>query len=373
MDDLTWEQVHGWRLTQHSLLERAGREHMLDVVARIGGLHAQLMSAAELSLWARADLAPDDVDKALWETRTLVKTWAMRGTLHLLTAAEYPTYVAALSTLRHFRRGSWLKYHGVSLAELEAILEGARTILTDAGMTREQLAEALAAHAGNPKLAELLRSGWGALLKPASFQGHLCFGPSQDQNVTFVSPERWLGRREPVDPPAALKEIARRYLTAYGPATIDELARWIGLEESAARKVFRALGAEVEAVEVEGWQGWMLAEALKPMRTLKAVRSVRLLPNFDPYVVALARQSDFLMPAAYRDRVYRAQGWISPVVLVNGRIAGVWEYDKQRSRIAVKVELFAPPSDEVQDGIEAEANRLGAFLGGPVELSYGQG
>lgn len=369
MISLTWNQVNAWRLSRHCLLERADRRQLLDVVARIAGVHAQLMSAAELALWARVDgLALADVQAALWSDRTLVKTWAMRGTLHLLAAADFPMYVAALSTLRHFRRASWLKYHGVSLPELEAIIEAVRTTLDDKGLTREQLAEAIAAQTGRPKLVELLRSGWGALLKPAAFQGHLCYGPSEGQNVTFVRPERWLGAWGALDPDAALQEIARRYLTAYGPATTDEFGRWLGLPPSQAKRVFRALAEEIEGVDVEGWAAWALVSSLEPMRALDAPQTVRLLPHFDPYVVAVARHSEYLLPAAHRARVYRPQGWISPVVLVDGRLAGVWEYDRQRSQLAVKVELFAPAAGRVRQAIEAEAERLGTFLEAEVQL-----
>ncbi len=368
---LSWDQIHAWRLSQHHLLERAARQDMLDVVTHICGVHAQLMSAAELALWARVqDLSPSDVQDALWRDRALVKTWAMRGTLHLLAAREFPLYVAALSTFKHYRRPSWLKYHGVTLAELDTIIEAVRTTLAGSGTTREQLADAIAERAHEPKLRELLRSGWGALLKPAAFQGYLCFGPSQGQQVTFVRPDQWIGAWHPVEPEQALQEIARRYLAAYGPATVDDFARWWGMEPSDAKRLFRSLADDVEAVDVEGWKASMLAVAIEQMQVLQAPRSVRLLPHFDPYVVALARQCQYLLPAEHKGRVYRPQGWISPVVLVDGRMAGVWDYDRQRSQIVVNVDMFAPPTDEVRQDIAAEAQRLGSFLGADVQVVY---
>src|SRR5690242_12213299 len=96
---LTWQQVRAWRLQRHSLVQRAPLNAMLDVTARIGGLHAQLMSSAELMLWARVEgITSEIVQRALWEERNLVKTWALRGTLHLLPASEYPLWQADLST-----------------------------------------------------------------------------------------------------------------------------------------------------------------------------------------------------------------------------------------------------------------------------------
>jgi hypothetical protein len=105
------------------------------------------------------------------------------------------------------------------------------------------------------------------------------------------------------------------------------------------------------------------------MRAQPEPSGVRLLPNFDPYVVALARESPYLLPDGFKDRVYRTAGWISPVVLVAGRRAGVWEYERQRARIQVTVEPFAPLSAEVRRGITEEAERLGTFLGAPAQVT----
>src|SRR5918999_2973021 len=107
---LTWEQALAWRMRRHHLVERAGPRQVLRVVGDIGGLHAQVMSSAELSLWARVDgLRRDAVDNALWKRRTLVKLWAMRGTLHLLPARELGLWLGALGTYAHYRKPVWLR------------------------------------------------------------------------------------------------------------------------------------------------------------------------------------------------------------------------------------------------------------------------
>jgi len=369
---LTWEQINAWRMKRQYLAGRAERKQRLEVVSRLTGLHAQLMSAAGLALHARVEgLQPDDVEEDLWQKRSLVKTWLMRGTLHLVRADELPLFSTALnaSVADFYRRPSWLKYHQVSAAEVEAILDGVRETLGEKGMTREELAEKLAAHAGSPRLRELLLSGWGALLKPAALAGEICFGPNQGQNVTFVHPERWLGGWEPVDPQQAVVEVLRRYLNAYGPSSMDEFGRWWGVDPAKAKKLFKALGDEVEAVEVEGWPAWALASSLEEMAAAQPGKCVRLLPFFDQYTIAVARHSQYLLPAAYKERVYRTQGWIAPVVLVNGRMAGVWEHEKQRTQVLVKVELFEAVSKAVKTEIEAEAQRIGEFLGAEAQVA----
>ena len=156
--------------------------------------------------------------------------------------------------------------------------------------------------------------------------------------------------------------------------SIDEFARWWGLDPAKAKRYFKLLRDEVEEVEVEGWRGWALAATLEKIQAVKPTKNVvRLLPYFDPYTVALARQCPYLMDETYKGRVYRPQGWISPVVLVDGRIEGVWESDKKRGKTVVTVEMFAPPSAEVKEGIEAEASHLGNFLETEIEIVYTHG
>lgn len=169
---LTWAQALAWRAHRHHLVQRAPRERMLRVVGEVCGLHAQLMSSAELSLWARVEgLEPDAVERALWQERTLVKTWAMRGTLHLLPAAEYPLWQAALSTYRHYLKPSWLKYFGMTPEDLPRLIDAVGNALEGRALTRDELADEVGRLTGSPDLGGKLRESWGALLKPASFQG----------------------------------------------------------------------------------------------------------------------------------------------------------------------------------------------------------
>lgn len=371
MNRYEWQQISAWRLSQHYLASRAPNPQLLDVISQLGGLQAQLMSAAELQLWTRVEqLSPTDLSKALWEERTVIKTWAMRGTLHLLAAHDLGLFVAARQAFPIRRPPSYFSYHGVTPAEYAAILEAIPAVLTGEGITREQLAGAVALQTGKPNLREVLLSGWGALLKPAAFAGQLCFGPDEGQRVTFVRPDQWLGEWPEVDPQQAIQEVARRFLRAYGPATSDEFGRWWGITSGQAKNVFKALGDEVVKVEVEGWPAWALASTLAELQVTNPTQTARLLPYFDPYTIVVARHHQYLMPEEHKARVYRAQGWISPVVLIDGRLAGVWEYDKQRSSIIVSIELFAPIQAEIQAGIEAEVQRLGDFLGDNIEIRY---
>lgn len=373
MTELTWEQVTAWRLSKHHLLERAARGHLIDVATDLGGLHAQVMSVAETIAWTRVrDVTPDDVRNALWQDRTLVKTWAMRGTLHLLPGREFPTYVAAFRSRQLYRRPSWLKYFNLTLEEMEALIEGVRVALDGRTLTREQLAAAVADVTGLPQVREHLLSGWGVFLKPAAFQGNLAFGPSAGQSVTFVRPDQWLGTWYDADPQEAMEELLRRFLTTYGPTTKEEVARWFGWEARDARSLFTSMKDELAEVDVEGWTGTTLATLIEQMQAQEDVPfNVRLLPNFDPYTIAYYRDSHYLDPDR-KDLVFRSGAWISPAVIVNGRIKGLWEQEKKRSLLRIKVDMFEPAPPEVVEAVEAEAESLGEFLGLPVEVAWTQ-
>jgi Winged helix DNA-binding domain len=370
---LTWERVMAWRLQRHELLRRVPRASMLDVVADICGLHAQLMSSTQLSLWARVeDLEPEAVERALWKERSLFKTWAMRGTLHVLPTAEFPLWQAALSTYRHYLQGAWLRHYGVSRDELEQMIAATGQALDGRMLTREELAEEVSKRTGSAELGGKLRESWGVMLKPASFRGKLCFAPSVGQNVRFTRPDRWLGQRGDVAPSDAVLEVTRRYLGAYGPATREDFARWWGLTPAKAMTVIQNLGEEVSQVEIEGARGWMRAAHVAEAAEASPPGSVRLLPAFDPWIVGASRGVPSLLAAErFRDRIYRPQGWISPVLLVDGRMDGIWRHREKGSRLEVRIEPFGNMQPWVRRAAEEEAGRLARFMGTSLELSWG--
>ncbi len=374
MKSLNWSQVNAWRLSQHALSPRLNPQDFIKAVTRTAGIQAQVMSAAELALWARADgLTPRDVQSALWQDRTLVKTWAMRGALHLIAASDFPLYIAARSLQETRGWINYFNYYGVSQAVYESFIAAVPHILGSEPMTRGQFARALFEHTGSPELVRLVETnGWGSPLKPLAWRGDLCFGPNQGRNVTFVHPGKWIGGWQPVEPYPALQEIARRYLRAYGPATPEDFAHWWGGGSGivAARKLFKSLEGELETVEVEGWRATALSSTLEPMQSLGMSGSVNLLPLFDAYVLGLGRNSELepLLPKAHQRQVYRPQGWISAVVLVDGTMQGIWDTITRLSRTIVKVTMFSSPSTSILKGIAAEVERLSGFLNTQVAL-----
>ena len=188
--------------------------------------------------------------------------------------------------------------------------------------------------------------------------------------MRFTRPDRWLDRWQPQDPDTASTEVARRYLATYGPATREQFARWFGMTSPAeAARWLRSLGDQATEVEAGGATRWQLTADLdEPVGTAEG--AVRLLPAFDQYVVGAGRDDEDVLAAEQRPAVYRPQGWISPVLLVDGRIEGIWRHERAGDRLDVAVEPFAKVTKRVRAAVDEEAGRLAAFLGGQPQVRW---
>jgi Winged helix DNA-binding domain len=375
--EASWEQALAWRMSRQHLVDRASATDVVAVVERMCGLHAQVMSSVELALAARIDgLTRAAVQEALWQQRTLVKLWAMRGTLHVLPAADLGLWLGGLST---YATG-WPMYGMADPIRLElADLVG--RVLRDNVLTRAELAAAVGTLSGSAETGALVHGSWGGFLKPASFLGQLCFGPGDGQRVRFANPHTWLPARPvPVDADHALAEIARRFLSAHGPAGPVDLAAWFGVNKALVQPVLAALGDAATQVRIDGRTYWMLADDLPDLQATAPTNVVRLLPGFDQWVVCATRRDggrarpgpgEPALDPAYRKRIYRMQGWVSPVVLVNGRMAGVWRHERRGRQIRIEVEPFCRLPRWTRQPIKDESDRIVAFLSGEPTSAAG--
>jgi hypothetical protein len=329
-------------------------------VGEIGGAQAQLMSAAELQIAVRVDCTVADVRQALWTDRTLVKTWLMRGTLHLAQADDLPLYTAAMSRRWIKVSNAWLKFVQVKEPELWKLVDDIGNALDGKPMTREELIAVVGK--GKPaRLIAALRSGWGGMLKPSARNGRLCFGPNRGQSVTFVNPRNWLHSWRDVDPEGALIEAARRYLRAYGPATKNDFARWWGAWPGLGNAAWAGLADELAPVSVDGTRLDALATDLEDIKRATNEAPVQLLPLFDPYLLGHATR-DHMFDRIHAPKVSRTAGWISAVVLVEGTVAGTWTHQVAKNTMRIAVQPFGRLSSKVTAEVRARARELARAL-----------
>ena len=366
---VNWTAILAHRSRRLLLTEVADRSPA-DVARAVNGLQAQVASYAAMAAWLRTHRIDEQVlTHALETERSLVKTWAARGTLHLLPADDLPLWCAALST-RRIVTPSWLRYHGVEAHHMAEIERALPQLLADGTpRTRIELADALAEAAGDPALRERVRSGWGAVLKPAAARGLICFGPQRGQHVTFVAPRAWLHGWHDVEPDAGVDEVVRRCLDRFGPMTADELHRWSALDPPVVRRSVRRLDGQLVPLTVDGERRLALAATVEELRVAGSARPpLRLLPAFDPYTLAGLRHLDRLLPdPARKAAVSRAQGWISPVVVDAGRVVGTWDVVRGQ-RAVVTVTPFARLTRAQHGAVEREAAAWERLWGTPVDV-----
>lgn len=363
---ISWEQALAWRMRRH-YLDPVGDPTVVQVVRRLCGIQAQVASTAELSVRVRRGASrPGDVARALREGR-LIKTWAMRGSLHLLAPEDAGVFLSLIAAGRSWETPGWERWCGLGPKHFEALREVVREALADRPLTREELAVAITRRRGFGQAGDAFRSGWGTLLKPFAWQGDLCFGPTQGNRVTFTLPtlasSRWVDLPAPEE--AAPVAIAA-YLRAYGPATADSFGSWIGSGRIGKRRVrswFEGLGRRVTEVDVGGEHASILVDDLDALRSTRPTHTVRLLPGFDQFVMGPGTSDGHVTPARRRAAVSRQSGWISPVVLRGGVVQGTWALDGDRVAVAWFAEAGAVP----RPALRAEVRRLSVIAGCDLE------
>lgn len=370
MPEMTPARAMGRRLLRQHLAEPASDP--VAVASRLGGVHAQVASGSALIVGVRtpASAAPD-LDDALWQRRSLVKTWGMRGTLHLFPAVELPMWVAAFRQRQWPRfTPAWEKYHGVTPDDLRRITDAVGQVLPGRVLIRDELAAEIAAALGAPELDKKIRSGWGVMLKPAAAGGLLCFGPDRERNVTFTDPRSWLPdvRWDDVDPDAALREVVSRFLDTYGPASHEDFGRWWGTDAASARRIFAAHSDAMVRVDVDGRKAWLPAAGAATDGD--DAHGVLLLPGFDPYVVAPISARAYSIPEGYVDRVSRTAGWISPVLVVDGVVRGVWTHERAGGMVTIEVTPFGRIAPATKKAATRHAQRYGDLLDADVRVTW---
>lgn len=367
----TWDAVRARRLARSFLTRRASPDGLLEVVHDIGGVHAQIQASAELQLATRADgITQQDVRDALWERRELVKTWTLRGTLHLHPAHDLPLWLAAARAVwagEPQELEAWVDPKGelhpaLGRDDVKEIRDAVLDTLDGRCLLREELATQVVQRVG-PKAQGRLLSGF------AFFGGAvLCQGPPQGSKITLARPDQWVERWEELDEQTSLREVCRRYLRTYGPATPKDFREWFTSRQfkpADARALFDSIASELDVVDVEGHEAFVLAgDTDFP----QSEASVRLLPEYDVYVMGF-RERDQLVPDEARRQVaahgrgkYEGPAGVR-FLIIDGIAAGLWERKKRGKRIELQVTPTRKLTRAERAELDTEAERIGAFLG----------
>lgn len=337
---------------------------VVDAVRHVVAVQAQSTPAARLAVRSRsAGLTREDVDAACSAGR-VVRTWAMRGTLHMLAAEDVRWIVGLLGphverTYRRRREQLGLDDDTCrrGLAAITTVLCGSRPL------TR---AELLAAIATEGVVIDPTDQAPAHLVLHAATRGLVCRGPEVGRDEpTYVLLDEWVPPAPALDRDDALALLARRYLAGHGPAGAADLARWSGLPAGDARRALTLIAAELIELDVAGTSLVALASSdLEPPTDIPH----RLLGRFDGYLLGY-RSRDLILDTAYAKRILDG-GTIQAAVVVAGRIVGTWRLERRAKANVLEVAPFTTLPRGCRAALRAEAQDVGRFLGVEVGAAF---
>lgn len=333
-----------------------------EIVDALGAVQSQDYSGG---LWGIGFRLPGttvgDIEKALID-RKIVRTWPMRGTLHFVPARD-ARWMLELMAPRVIRRSA-RRYKELGLTEeifkqSEELIS--RALVGGRQLTREALYDVLAKGGISPEGQRSYH-----ILGHLAQKGVICLGPREGRQQTFVLFDEWVRDSQRLERDEALAEIARRYFTGHGPATLQDFTWWTGLAAADARAGLEMVESHFVQEVVDGRDYWFSASSIPAKEDESPIAF--LLPNFDEYMIGYKDRSA-MFPAAYSGKpAPRGNIAFNYTIIVNGIAAGGWRKEIKNDGVVIRMRLFRSLDDDERDALSVAADRYGGFLGMPVTL-----
>jgi Winged helix DNA-binding domain len=358
---MTGAEIASGRL-HHQLLTGGETTSPADVVRSLVAMQGQDYLASLWAVGVRTQAATErDIEAAL-ERRELVRTWPMRGTLHLMAAedARWMTEllapkVIARTASRYRELGLDQELFDRARAALEEALRGGRRITRPAA---NELLGAIGIPAGQAR-----NHVFGHL----SMRGVLVGAAREGKQPTFALLDEWAPSARRLSRDEALAELARRYFASHGPATERDMMWWSGLTVREVRAAIAMVAADLEETVVDDVAYWTIPGAVPPLDR----GEVQLLPSFDEYLLGYRDRSASLDPAHATGVNPGGNGIFNPLVVIGGRVRGTWKRTIKKHGVEVVTTPFERFTKREERSIAAEAERYGAFLGRSVTVVHG--
>jgi hypothetical protein len=358
---LTPQQVIAFTMKRQHLTQPA--KQPLDVVRSLIAIQAQYGVSVPIAVWSRCiDLSPNWVDYALFETRDLVKTWCLRGTVHVLASADLAMMVQSIGQQQKYEFEHFMKTRrGIGAQEIQRLNKLILRALVERPLSRSEL------HTTVPELASIQGASWGLDVKGLAFTGDIVFANSVGAKSCFARRDVWLPKLQWELPSedGARRDLVLRYLATHGPSTMQDFAHWSGLKMKVVKSVFKACASELALAEVTGWgKNYYLRSQDEPVLKSDSgeLPEVRLLPKFDPLLMGYRHKTRFVDEENLA-QVYRPGGQVEAVVLLQGRTVATWRTNSQGARLRLAITTFRRLNQREQSLVKSATERLATFLG----------
>ena len=323
-----------------------------ELLGWMGALQAQDYLGALWAIGLRIPgLSSRNVEQALADG-SMVRTWLMRGTLHLVAASDLPWMLGLLSgriIAGNARRYLELGLDEQTMAQSNALLKKALQ-----GRQNRSRTDLLGVLRGHGISTDGQRAAY--LLQRAALEGLIAQGISQ-RNVPLYFALDFLPKAKPIPPEEALAELTRRYFQSRGPATLQDFMWWSGLSKAEVGLGLEANQSKLNYHATSGKTYWFMEDA-----GVKPPSATHLLPAFDEYLVAYKDRSAMLDPA-HTQQINAGGGMLSPVVISNGRVIATWKRTLKKDTVTVELHRLAPFSKSQDRAISVAVERYSSFIG----------
>ena len=353
--------VNRFRLHKQHLTDESQTEDIVQTVRDVYGLHATNPTAPYLSLYARArGFTRDKLDEELYVKRTLGKIRCVRTTVHVLPRETIPIAFAATKSIVEPNSEDFLRYTGaVTKDQYEEASRAILDILKSRGMSTVQIKKHLGTKLNVSPIVNLM-CDQGLLMRGRSGKGW-----KSNTHTYYVFSEYFPGMDlNAVDPAKARETTVRQYLACYGPATVKDISWWSGFTLTEVRRILQSLAREATEVEIPELKGAyvMLAADRAALERFEpsGQSAVNLLPALDPYLMGYKEREHYLDYKHY-EMVFDRSGNATSTILVDGRVAGVWDYSEKPGP-TVKLLLFRQLEKRLLRVLETRARAMGRFI-----------
>jgi hypothetical protein len=354
---LTLRELNRATLARQMLLERASLS-VVTAIERLAALQAQWAPSPYLALWTRlADFKRESLWNAIEKKHTVIRARLMRGTLHLVSAGDFYAYAVATQDLQ---RGAWNRLQvgaGVDPAKVAKLAVAyAREPRTSEDVVAH-LTERLGAFGGPYKWLIWRFVSAHADLVSAPPAGHWAHGGT---NVPYVAAKHWIdGGTRPTEE-KAVEILIRRYLTAFGPATLADIARFAGQVPARIRPGLERLAPSLRHFSDEqGHALFDLSRSPRPAADMDA--PIRFLPRYDELLIGYEHR-DRVIAKKHRGAVYSKNAIVEAVFLVDGFAAGTWSLATTKSEAVVRITPFGTLARSDRAAAVAEGEAVARFM-----------
>jgi len=333
-----------------------------DAVRWMLALQGQDFPGVKWSVGLRCAGATEAGVEAACDAGDLVRSWPMRGTLHLV-AGEDLGWMLGLTARRTTASAASRR---AALGITEADVDRARAIAGAALAGRRVMARnALLATFEAAGVSTMGQRGYH-LLGHLARTGTLVLGPTDGGQQAFALLDEWVPHPRRLQPDEALGELALRYFRSHGPASVPDLARWSGLPGGAVQRGLAICGNQLTTLELDGVRYHLAPETtdLAP-----PAAGVHLLPGFDEYLLGYQDRTAALAPEHHDAIVPGGNGMFRPTIVADGEVLGTWRRVNRPRAIDIELTPFDQLSGTVRGGLAEAARAYGAFVGRPVRLA----